>query len=193
MNTKLALVLLLTTSLSASIIEESPSLSARDTILAETGSAKPVKVVNGARCGERGKLEFNQPNNKNYQKRLPALGYDYETGPEWPILCKNTKWGTVAGRYSKKKKARFGWGLKNHRCREFSIVYGELVHRKAVLPSHCSPQAYQTNDKNWYYNIIVVTENGMIPGKAQENLRHAWYSNGKKELAIKHDNYYIVC
>ena len=195
---KTLLILVLATSAWSSILETSPVPSLSSSILAQT-SSKTVrsvpreKIVAAYQCGERGPLKYKRKRGSKFKKKRPALGYSYSEGPQWPILCKNTKWGTVAGRYNRKSGATYEWGHKEHKCKQYSVVYGELVHAKATLPSNCFPRALQSNDKNYYYNVIFVNQHGMIPGKASENLRKGWYSHKNKAYQSKDGDFYIVC
>ena len=187
---KLSLILLIACSASASIVEQTPVLTAQEGMLARRSIAPAVTAVT---CAERAPLKYKRKKSQYFKKSKPAMGYIHNEGPMWPIVCKNTKWGSVAGFYSKKKGARMTWGGKVHPCKQFAVVYGELVHRRALLPSHCSPRARQSNDKQYYYNIMVFTRYGFIPGKALENFKEGWYHEGNREIGFRHDDYYIVC
>ena len=192
------LILLIISSLTLSnIVNTSANPSPLTSVLAQTGSesvksVKQTKEVAVYQCGDRAPLKYKK-GGRYLKKKRPALGYSHSEGAQWVALCKNTPKGTVPGRYSKKGKATYEWGHKEHKCKQFSIVYGELVHARSVLPSNCAPRGYQKNDKNYYYNAVFVTKHGMIPGKASENLKNGWYSHQGKYGKVTDGDFYIVC
>ena len=127
-------------------------------------------------------------------KGVRAVGFQYDSGAAWAIVCTKTPYGTVPGKLDGAGGAYYPWGWKEHRCVDWDTIHGELVFFKHELPENCKPKAHQTNDDSDYYNAVVVSDHGMIPGKAKisGDLKTAWYSWGGQEFPVN-DNFYFVC
>ena len=121
-----------------------------------------------------------------------AMGFQYDSGPAFAILCKGTPYGTVPGKLDGAGGAYYPWGWQEHKCESWEQVHGILYSNKVSLPENCEPKGFQTNDNNKYYNAVVQSDKGLIPGKASQDLKFAWYSWGGKETPVT-DNFYVIC
>ena len=121
-----------------------------------------------------------------------AMGFQYDSGPAFAILCKGTPYGTVPGKLDGAGGAYYPWGWQEHKCDSWEQVHGVLYTNKATLPDNCQPKGFQTNDNNKYFNAVIQSDKGFIPGKASEDLKWAWYSWGGKETPVT-DNFYVIC
>ena len=123
---------------------------------------------------------------------ISALGHQYDTGAAWAIICKNTPYGNVPGKRDNPGGAYYPWGGKEHRCHSYDLVGGKLIHVSQEIPCSCEPKGYQTNDHQYYFNVVIDGIHGLVPGKATEDLKHAWYSWGGKDWYAS-KNFYVVC
>ena len=145
-------------------------------------------------CQSRVKIKTPENNSANFIGSVPAIGFDYVAGPLWSIVCSDTKYGTVPGKLTKDKIASFPWGGKEHSCLKWEPIFGELVFSTAPLPEDCNARGFQSNDNRYYYNILYISEHGMIPGKALKDLSFVCFGFGGKEYCNnKTRNYYIIC
>ena len=124
--------------------------------------------------------------------KIAATGFQYDSGAAWSILCLETPYGEVPGKLDNAGGAYYPWGGKEHKCEKYKAISGKLVHNTDELPKDCEPQGFQTNDDAEYYNAVVSSEDGMVPGKAKEDLSYAWYSYGGVEKWVT-DEFYVVC
>ena len=125
---------------------------------------------------------------------IHAVGYQYDSGAAWSIICKNTPHGTVPGKRDGRGGTYYPWGWKEHPCKDWELVSGMLIHESQPLPADCEARGFQSDDNSPYYNSVVVSNHGMVPGKAKlsGNKKSAWYSWGGKEHPVS-ANFYIVC
>ena len=142
-------------------------------------------------CSARKTPQIINKDSPNYLEDKPAMGFETE-GILWAIICYDTPYGNVAGKASKNNLGHYPWGGYEHECKSYNVVFGELIFHTAPLPDSCSANSFQTNDKQYYYNAVVVSKHGMIPGKGDRNLQHAWYSYGGVEYFVE-KNFYIIC
>ena len=130
---------------------------------------------------------------KNYVRGVPAIGFQYNNGAAWAILCYNTPYGTVPGKRDGHGGVYYTFGAKEYRCgSKWKPIYGQLYHMYDGVPDDCKPLGYQTNDKKHYYNALVMGDHGMVPGKANMSKTMAWYPYGGKEHYVR-AGFYIIC
>ena len=120
-----------------------------------------------------------------------AMGFQYNSGPVWAILCK-TPYGIIPGKLDGAGGAYYPWGWIEHKCESYEKVYGILYPNKGTIPTSCKPKGYQTNDKSKYFNAVIQSNKGLVPGKASQDLKYAWYSWGGKETPVT-DDFYVIC
>ena len=128
----------------------------------------------------------------NYKDGVPAIGFQYDSGAAWAVVCTNTPYGRVPGKMDGRGGVYFPWGWKEHRCNSWDLVHGVLIHHSMPLPANCNPRGHQNNDNADYYNAVIDGPDGMIPGKASADLRTAWYSYGGRETPVN-SGFYIIC
>ena len=121
-----------------------------------------------------------------------AVGFQYDSGAVWAVLCKNNGYGVVPGKMDGRGAAYFAWGGKEHHCQDYDIVGGTLYLKSMTLPKGCKPKGYQINDNKNYFNAVIDSEHGMIAGKANTEMSMAWYSWGGIEHYVR-DKFYIIC
>ena len=143
-------------------------------------------------CIARQTVSKGNLNTSDFQHGKPAMGFQYDNGAKWAVVCTDTAYGSVPGKLTVGEKASFPWGGKEHDCPNRIVVYGELVSNKEAIPCGCDPLGHQTNDGRDYYNAIIPSQHGMVPGKARKDRTWAWYGWGNKEHAVQ-DNFYIIC
>ena len=123
---------------------------------------------------------------------IKALGFQYDSGAAWSVLCKETEHGTIPGKRDHQGGVYYPWGGQEHVCNSYDIISGKLIHHLVPLVPGCEPKGFQTNDNSKYYNAVVNGAHGMVPGKANTDLTMAWYSWGGQEHFVK-DDFYVVC
>ena len=136
--------------------------------------------------------KFPNVYSKNFKDGTPAIGFQYDSGAAWSILCNGTPYGTVPGKLDGAGGAYYPWGWKEHPCDDYDLVFGKLVYYTSTIPEDCKPKGFQTNDNTAYYNAVILSEHGRIPGKGIIDKKMAWYSYGGQEFPV-HDNFYIIC
>ena len=121
-----------------------------------------------------------------------AMGFQYDKGAVWGVICHGTTHGSVPGKMLSDGTATYPWGGKEHDCVSPKPFTGRLVFYTSAVPCDCLPNGYQKNDDSYYHNVVVETQYGMIPGKGKADFTAAWYGMGGKEIAVS-SNFYIVC
>ena len=152
----------------------------------------PVSIATNGNCLNRNVLTTGNLDMSDYQHGAPAMGFQYDSGAMWSVICLNTPYGSVPGKMNLNGQAWFAWGGKEHNCSNKQVMYGELISNKDDIPCNCKPKAHQTNDNMNYYNALIPSKHGMVPGKARADRLWAWYGWGLREHAVQ-DNFYIVC
>ena len=147
------------------------------------------------RCSPR--RSFGNPLNSGWFNHIkdvdrPAVGFQYDTGAAWAVVCKGTEHGNVPGKRDNRGGVYYPWGGKERRCNDFEVVYGELVYFTSPIPADCPARGYQNDTKKNLYNAVIVSKHGMVPGKANLDLSWAWYPWGSKEHGVT-DQFYIIC
>ena len=134
------------------------------------------------------------PRRVNRLKRIRKhyTSYVFNNQAAWPILCENTAKGNVPGKLDDKGGAYYPWGGKEHVCGEWKPIRGALVSSTNEIPENCDVRGFQTNDNRKYYNAVIKTDQGLIPGKAAWNLSMAWYSWGGLEIYVRED-FFVIC
>ena len=125
-------------------------------------------------------------------KDVSGIGFQYDSGAAWSVICLNTQYGDIPGKRDNRGGVYFPWGGKEYRCDDWIANHGQLFFHTSPLPCDCKPHGYQTNDGNKYFNSVVVSKHGMIPGKALLDLSMAWYSYAGAEVFVR-ENFYIIC
>ena len=137
-------------------------------------------------------LNAQLPPSDNYIEGAPAMGFQYDSGASWAVLCTGTPYGTIPGKLDGNGGAYFPWGGKENRCSSFEIVWGTLYPNGSALPADCAAKGFQTNDNAAYYNAVINGAHGWVPGKANAAATYAWYPWGGKEHGTK-SNFYVIC
>ena len=124
-----------------------------------------------------------------------ALGVIYGQGPLWAVICKKTGHGDVPGYLNSHGEAFHPWGQKNNKCSDYEVVSGVLISSKFFKTSDCEARGYQTNDRDKYYNAVIPTKYGWIPGKANGTATSAWYYYDRREYRVNsfNDDFYMIC
>ena len=130
--------------------------------------------------------------NRNLKEGESATGFQYDSGAAWAILCKDTPWGNIPGKLDNRKGAYYSWGGVEKECSSYDIVNGVLVYYTEPLPDCCAPRGYQTNDRQNYYNAVIVSNDGNVPGKADSSRTNAWYPYDTHEHHVT-AGFYIIC
>ena len=124
---------------------------------------------------------------------INAIGYEYNVGLMWAVLCNDTEHGSVPGKKVKKSwNGLYTWGGEEYPCNDYDLINGMLVHQKTPLPEGCQPKGFQPNDNGAYFNAVVDSEYGMIPGKANADRSMAWFGHDGHEHWVR-DNFYVIC
>ena len=121
-----------------------------------------------------------------------ATGFQYDSGAAWAILCKGTPWGNIPGKLDGRGGAYYPWGGVERGCSSYDVVSGTLVYYTEPLPAGCQPKGYQSNDRQHYYNAIIVSNDGNVPGKADASRTNAWYPYDTHEHHVT-AGFYIIC
>ena len=126
-----------------------------------------------------------------------ALGFQYNNGAAWAILCTRTPYGTIPGKLDGHKGAYYTWRGKEKRCHHWTPIDGTLYpidnrYDEVPIPFDCKPRGYSPKTKEYFYNAIVPGVHGMVPGKASCDLRQAWYGWGWKQWCAK-GIFYVIC
>ena len=129
---------------------------------------------------------------RNFKDGKPASGFQYDSGAAWAIICKKTPYGPIPGKLDGRGGAYYPWGGRETVCSDYDIMSGTLVYYTEPLPAGCKPQGYQSNDHQGYYNAIIVSKHGYVPGKTDSRRRNAWYPWGTQEHHVR-SNFYIIC
>ena len=158
------------------------------------GSTSPPRPIPPKRkCPNRPMLNMGNMNGSDFELGISAIGFQYDSGAMWAAVCMNTPKGNVPCKVHADGRAFYAWGGQEFVWNgETDMVYGELVSNKARLPCGCKPRGHQTNDNNDYYNAVIPSNKGLIPGKAKVDRSMAWYGWGLKEHYVR-DNFYIIC
>ena len=127
-----------------------------------------------------------------YKSQRPAIGFQYDSGAAWAVVCKNTAHGNVPGKKDNRGGAYYPWGGKEWRCNDYDMVYGRLVYYTDPMPDNCQSLGYQNDTRKSLYNAVVISDMGMIPGKANLDLSWAWFPWGSREHGVR-DRFYIIC
>ena len=143
-------------------------------------------------CSLRCANKFSNLKSVKYKNKKPAIGFQYDSGAAWAVICYGTCHGDVPGKKDNKGGAYYPWGGKELRCKDYDLVYGRLVYYTDPLPDDCYPLGYQNDTKKAMYNAVVISDMGMIPGKANLDLSRAWFPWGNKEHGVR-DRFYIIC
>ena len=129
---------------------------------------------------------------RNFYQGEPAVGFQYDDGPQWSCICHQTPHGNIPGKVNDRGEAYYSWGGKEHSCPQFEVVSGALIYYSEPLPSTCVPKGYQNDTGEFFYNAVIGSNDGMVPGKAHVSLHDAFYPYGGKEH-VAHVGFYIVC
>ena len=106
-------------------------------------------------------------NFSNHKIRVyPPLGYDYNTGPTWNIICLAGKRGRIPGRLDYNGVAYYSFGNLVYHCQKFYKIKGRLVFNKGMPPNGCKPTGKQSDNDKQLYSTVVETLWGNVPGKA---------------------------
>ena len=144
------------------------------------------------KCSSKKYNPFSDWKSRNFVMGKPAIGFGYDIGSLWAIVCKRTANGDVPGKRDKHGKVTYPWGGLEYSCYQWVAVFGQLIHCTAPFPDYCLNRGFQTNDQNQYYNAVIVSSHGMIPGKANHSLTAAWYGWEGKEYMVN-DHFYVIC
>ena len=136
--------------------------------------------------------KFPTEDHKNFVRGVPAIGFQYDSGPAWAVICYDTKHGTVPGKLDNRRNAYYPWDYKEYECDSWNPVFGKLVHSEDHLPENCSLKGSQASDGNLYYNAVINSSDGMIPGKVNASFDLASYSYGSKEHPVT-SGFYLIC
>ena len=144
-------------------------------------------------CSNRPLLNMGHLKRCHFKYRISAIGFQYDDGAMWAAICERTPKGNVPCKVHRDGRAYYAWGGKEYQFHGHTRkIYGELISNKAEFPSNCKPKGYQTSDKSPYYNALVPSRHGLVPGKASADRKTAWYGWGWKEYCFR-DNFYIIC
>ena len=135
------------------------------------------------------KFNFIMRGNKFRGKSM--FGYENHVGPAWPIICVGTKDGNIPGKVDANGNATYPWNGRENKCENFEYAGGILVFHRHEIPANCKPQGL-SNKKHKYYNAIIVTHFGNIPGRADRRGNTAWYSHNKRQRSVR-NRFYIIC
>ena len=143
-------------------------------------------------CPSKTPIEFDEDRHHNFVRSVPAIGFQYDTGAAWAIICTDSRYGMIPGKLDNKHDAYFSFDGHEIACKDWVPIHGELVYYQSPLPQNCTTKGYQDRNGEKYYSAVIMSENGMIPGKANENLSMAWYSFDMKEFSVR-KNFYVIC
>ena len=130
-------------------------------------------------------------------KGVAALGFQYNNGSSWAMLCQSTPFGTIPGKIDGNKGAYYVWEGKDRSCHEWTPVGGILYPvdpgcDDIFLPVDCHPKGLSKKDNQPLYNAIIPGKHGMIPGYATSDLANAYYGFGWKQHCAE-GLFYVIC
>ena len=130
--------------------------------------------------------------NRNFFHGKPALGFQYDSGAMWACVCRYTPHGFVPGKVNNRGEAYYSWGGTDYRCADYTVISGTLIFHTEPLPSDCETRGFDYDDGPKFYNAIITSNDGMVPGRANADLTQAWYPTRHHEHTV-HAGFYIIC
>ena len=145
------------------------------------------------KCQRRPMLNMGNMDSSSIPFKISAIGFQYNSGALWAAICKDTPHGDIPCKVHSSNGSHYSWGGQEYRWNNsYQIVYGELVSNKAKRPCKCKPKGYQFDDEKRYFNAVIPSKHGLVPGKANLKRTMAWYPWGQKEYFVQ-DHFYIIC
>ena len=127
-----------------------------------------------------------------YHQGKPAIGFQYDQGPMWAVICHNTFLGDTPGKSNGRDGAHFSYAEQEHGCTEYTVIYGKLVHSSADPREKCEASVFNQKENYFYYNALIPSKHGMVPGKSNMTFDWAFYGWGGKEYSVNSD-FYVIC
>ena len=121
-----------------------------------------------------------------------AMGFLTKGGPLWSVTCL-TEHGVIPGKMDSNSKLWYTHNGLEFPCRrKLRVIRGRYFSLKGELPKNCRTASRLNDGSSPYYAAVIMTHQGLIPGKATYDPPMAWYGlNGKERKNVY--NAYILC